>query len=188
MPHHTAYTVSMYDEKVKGNEQYEVQMEHFFAISRETCGSDFVVDYCVIPVGSVSRAHVHINSALGQYFIKGEGYYIIGYGTEDEKKYYFKPGTFIYVPRGVIHKLVNTGDVTIESITVYSVGSGEETGKYYVEPPIEEKTTDFHMNCGNLLFLIFPFAGGVSTRFLVIYESFPNERCIHPFMSFPKRL
>ena len=130
MPHHEAYIVSMYDEKVKGDEQYEVQMEHFFAISRETCGSDFVVDYCVIPVGSISRAHVHINSALGQYFIKGEGYYIIGYG---------------YVPRGVIHKLVNTGDIPIESITVYSVGSGEETGKYYTEPPIEAKSTNFHM-------------------------------------------
>ncbi|MGN1164627.1 MAG: hypothetical protein ACI4S4_07490, partial [Candidatus Ornithospirochaeta sp.] len=93
MPRHTAFIADMYDTaNVKGDEQYEVQMEHFFAISEKTCGSSFVMDYCVIPVGNVSRAHVHINTALGQYFIKGEGYYIIGYGTEDEKKYYFKPG------------------------------------------------------------------------------------------------
>lgn len=143
MAKHEAVIIDMAKQAVAGDEKYEVQMEHFFAISKETCGSDFVMDYCVIPVGNISRAHYHINSALGQYFIKGEGYYICGYGTEDEKKYYFKPGTFIYVPRGVIHKLVNTGDVPIESVVAYSVGSGEATGKYYVEMPIEEKSTGF---------------------------------------------
>lgn len=144
MPHHEAYVFDMANkDQLKGDEKYEVQMEHFFAISKDTCNSDFVMDYTVIPVGSVSRAHCHINSALGQYFIKGEGYYLCGFNTEDEKKYYFHPGVFIYVPRGVTHKLVNTGNVPIESITVYSVGSGEATGKYYVEPPIESKSTNF---------------------------------------------
>ncbi|MDD4573580.1 MAG: cupin domain-containing protein [Sphaerochaeta sp.] len=143
MPKHEAYLVDMTVDKFEGDEQYEVQMSHFFAISKETCDSDFVMDYCVIPEGRISRAHYHIHSALGQYFIKGEGYYICGYGTEDEKKYYFKPGTFIYVPAGVIHKLVNTGDCAIESVVTYSVGSGEATGKFYVEKPIEEKKTDF---------------------------------------------
>ncbi len=144
MAHHEAFVFDMTKDQVgQGDEQYEVQMSHFFAISEKSCGSSFVMDYCVIPVGRISRAHYHINSALGQYFIKGEGYYICGYGTEDEKKYYFKPGTFIYVPRGVTHKLVNTGNVAIESVVTYSVGSGEATGKYYVEPPIEEKATNF---------------------------------------------
>lgn len=142
MPKHEATIIDMTQKQVQGDEQYEVQMEHFFAIG-ENCGSEFTMDYCVIPVGSISRAHYHINSALGQYFIKGEGYYICGWGTEDEKKYYFKPGTFIYVPRGVIHKLVNTGDVPIESVVTYSVPSGEATGKYYVEKPIECKPTGF---------------------------------------------
>ena len=31
MPHHEAYIVSMYDEKVKGDEQYEVQSRWIIA-------------------------------------------------------------------------------------------------------------------------------------------------------------
>lgn len=143
MPKHNAFLFDMAQKEVQGDEKYEVQMEHFFAISEKTCGSSFVMDYCVIPVGNISRAHYHINSALAQYFIKGEGYYTCGWGTEDEKNYHFKPGTFIYVPAGVIHKLVNTGTEPIESIVCYSVGSGEATGKFYVEKPIEEKSTGF---------------------------------------------
>ena len=143
MPKHLATIIDMAEKTVKGDEKYEVQMEHFFAIGEATVGSSFTMDYCVIPTGNISRAHYHINSALAQYFIKGEGYYICGWGTEDEQKYYFKPGVFIYVPAGVIHKLVNTGDVPIESVVCYSVGSGEATGKFYVEKPIAEKATNF---------------------------------------------
>ena len=83
MPHHEAYVFDMANkDQLKGDEKYEVQMEHFFAISKDTRNSDFVMDYTVIPIGSVSRAHCHINSALSQYFIMGEGYYLCGFNKE----------------------------------------------------------------------------------------------------------
>jgi mannose-6-phosphate isomerase-like protein (cupin superfamily) len=58
----------------------------------------------------------------------------------EEESYDLVPGTFIFIPRGVIHIIENTGDEEIESIACYgNVGSGEETGKFYCEGPLAEK-------------------------------------------------
>ncbi len=140
MEKHTAKVFYMDTGEVSANKSYELQLDHHFGITRENCGSENLTMSLVrIGPGHRSRAHYHINSALAQYFISGHGRYIIGVGTGEEQVFDLRPGTFIYIPRGVIHVIENTGTEVIESIAAYSVGSGEETGKFFCEPELEKK-------------------------------------------------
>jgi len=134
--------IVMYRDDVDKNVNYEKQLSHQFGIDVTTCGSeDLVMSFVRIPPGHRSRAHYHINAALGQYFIKGRGKYFIGCGVDgEESEYDLVPGTFIYIPKGVIHIIENTGDEDIESIACYGgVSSGEATGKFFCEGPLAEK-------------------------------------------------
>jgi oxalate decarboxylase/phosphoglucose isomerase-like protein (cupin superfamily) len=134
--------IVMYRDEVEKNVHYEKQLSHQFGIDIHTCGSEsLVMSFVRIPPGHRSRAHYHIKADLGQYFIKGRGKYYIGCGVQGEEYTYdLVPGTFIFIPKGVIHIIENTGDEDIESIACYgNVGSGEETGKFYCEGPLVEK-------------------------------------------------
>lgn len=138
MGKHCAKTVRLFENEVKVDSDYEVQLEHSFGVSKESCGSEgLTMSFVRIKPGHRGRAHYHINAELAQYFIKGKGRYIIGYGTDEQEDYEFGPGTFIYVPRGVIHVIENTGDEDIESIAAYNCCSGEATGKFYCEMPLD---------------------------------------------------
>lgn len=127
-----------YREAVDKNLTYEKQLEHQFGIEKDTCNSESLsMSFVRIPPGSRSRAHYHINAELGQYFIKGKGKYHIGCGVSGEEAAYdLVPGTFIHIPRGVIHVIENTGDEDLESVVCYPVNSGEATGKVYSEGPL----------------------------------------------------
>ncbi len=138
MEKHWAKVISIPMGEVDPNTEYEKQLEHNFGICKETCGSEnLCMSFVRIKPGKRSRAHYHIYGDLAQYFIKGHGVYIIGYGTEDEVTYELNPGTFIYIPRGVIHVIKNTGTEDMESITAYNCASGDATGKFFCEPPLE---------------------------------------------------
>jgi len=138
MGKHRAKVIRLYENDVEVNKTYEVKLEHSFGVSKDSCGSESItMSFVRIKPGHRSRAHYHINAELAQYFIKGKGRYIIGYGTEDEEVYEFGPGTFIYIPRGVIHVIENTGDEDIESIAAYNCNSGEATGKFFCEMPLK---------------------------------------------------
>ena len=138
MEKHRAKIIRMDTDQLEVDRTYERQLDHHFGVSNESCGSENItMSFVRIKPGHRSRAHYHINSELAQYFIKGKGRYIIGYGTEDEKDFPLGPGTFIYIPRGVIHVIENTGEEDIESIVAYSCCSGEATGKFFAEKPLE---------------------------------------------------
>ena len=91
-----------------------------------------------IKPGHKARAHFHLNSELGQYIIKGRGKYHFYPGVEgEEESYDIYPGCFIYVPKGCIHVIENTGDEDIESIAAYGeANTGQATLKIYTESPI----------------------------------------------------
>ena len=137
MARHKAKLLRLQTE-VAATKDYEKQLDHHFGISKESCGSENItMSFVRIAPGHRSRAHYHINGELAQYFIKGKGRYIVGYGTEDEEVHEFGPGCFIYIPRGVIHVIENTGTEDIESIAAYPCPSGEATGKFFCEMPLE---------------------------------------------------
>lgn len=139
MKKHWAKIVCLNTDELEPDRNYEKQLDHHFGISRESCGSEHLtMSFVRIKPGHRSRAHYHINSELAQYFIKGTGRYTVGYGTEDEEEFPLKPGTFIYIPRGVIHVIENTGQEDIESVAAYSCCNGEATGKFFSEMPLEE--------------------------------------------------
>ena len=140
MERHTAKVIYMDSGELPANKDYEVQLDHHFGISKDSCGSEHItMSFVRQKPGNRSRAHYHINSELAQYFIKGTGRYIVGVGTEDEQEFALRPGTFIYIPRGVIHVIENTGDCDLESVAAYSCNSGDATGKFFSEMPLPPK-------------------------------------------------
>lgn len=126
-------------DKVETNTHYEVQLKHQFGVNAETCNSESIsMTFVRIPPGHRARAHIHMNAELAQYIIKGRGKYCFNTGiTGEEEEYDIYPGCFIYVPRGCIHVIKNTGDEDIESVAAYNANSGPATGKIFVEGALE---------------------------------------------------
>lgn len=131
----------LYLDEVDPNQHYELQIEHHFGIDKDSCNSEQLTMSLVrIAPGNRARAHYHVNAELGMYIIQGTGKQYFGYGVEGEEEVHdIRPGTFIYVPRGVIHVIENTGTEDIVQVTAYgTANSGEATGKYFSESPIKE--------------------------------------------------
>ena len=125
---------------VESDRVYEKQLDHHFGINKMTCDSESLsMTFVRIKPGHKARAHFHLNSELGQYIIKGKGKYHFYPGVEgEEESYDIYPGCFIYVPKGCIHVIENTGDEDIESIAAYGeANTGQATLKIYAESPIE---------------------------------------------------
>jgi len=125
---------------VESDRVYEKQLDHHFGINKMTCDSESLsMTFVRIKSGHKARAHFHLNSELGQYIIKGKGKYHFYPGVEgEEESYDIYPGCFIYVPKGCIHVIENTGDEDIESIAAYGeANTGQATLKIYTESPIE---------------------------------------------------
>ena len=67
-----------------------------------------------------SKAHSH-DEEHGFYILEGEAKIEL-----DEKHYQVGPGTAIFVPAGVTHKLVCSGDVPVRYIVVYAPPGPEQ--------------------------------------------------------------
>ena len=127
-------------DKVDVDRIYEEQLDHHFGINKFTCGSESLsMSFVRIKPGKKARAHFHLNSELGQYIIKGRGKYHFYPGVEGEAESHdIYPGCFIYVPKGCIHVIENTGDEDIESIAAYGeANTGNATLKIFTESPLE---------------------------------------------------
>ena len=92
--------------------------------------------YNMIPPGARNQRHYHVNTAAGQHVVKGRLRMFIG-PDHDMKEIDVEEGDFVYVPRGEIHGLMNLSDTEpAELVATYcDVGSVEESGTIYVEPP-----------------------------------------------------
>lgn len=125
---------------VEADKLYERQLDHHFGINKFSCGSERItMSFVYIRPKHRARAHFHLNADLAQYIIKGRGKYHFYPGVKgQEESHDIYPGTFIFVPRGCVHIIENTGEEPIESIAAYNeVGSGDDTLKVYTESPID---------------------------------------------------
>jgi len=69
----------------------------------------------VTAVGSQIPEHAHESSEEGMYIVSGQGRLITEEGKEE-----LRAGMAIYMPPGVKHSILNTGDEELKLIWVYS--------------------------------------------------------------------
>jgi quercetin dioxygenase-like cupin family protein len=81
------------------------------------------ISFCTesIVAGDRIRVHKHLNEDEFVFIHKGEGTF-----TLDEQHIQIKPGTIVFVPRGVWHGLENSGKETIVMVFGYSPSGLEE--------------------------------------------------------------
>jgi len=78
----------------------------FKVVDRELVNSEFMVaGLTIFEPGESSSLHNHPESEEINYIVRGSGK-VLSDGEEEE----FGPNSFIFIPKGVFHRHVNTGD------------------------------------------------------------------------------
>ena len=78
----------------------------FKIVDRELVNSEFMVaGLTIFEPGESSSLHNHPESEEINYIVRGSGK-VLSDGEEEE----FGPNSFIFIPKGVFHRHVNTGD------------------------------------------------------------------------------
>ncbi len=138
----TAGVVVVKGSDVKAETGYEATMPHGFGIGTQTGSPRLNVHTAYLEPGQATRAHFHLHSDGACYVLEGQ-ITLVTY-TENYEKLEQKvaAGDFIYIPRGVIHKFINTStSERFANIGIYNDGvyadDGTPLGKFYVEPPLD---------------------------------------------------
>ena len=85
-------------------------------LSEATVGArGFSMGQNVTAVGSQIPEHAHESSEEGMYIVSGQGRLITEEGEEE-----LRAGMAIYMPPGVKHSILNTGDEELKLVWVYS--------------------------------------------------------------------
>ncbi|NVK62791.1 MAG: cupin domain-containing protein [Rhodobacteraceae bacterium] len=84
-------------------------------ISRETSGALGICMHVLrIPPGGRARAHMHESHETAIYVIEGSA--VMYWGPELENMMETTAGDLVYIPAGVPHLPINTGDVEVVSV------------------------------------------------------------------------
>jgi quercetin dioxygenase-like cupin family protein len=83
-------------------------------------GAAITAGHVMIYPGQHNPLHYHPNADEVLHLIEGELEHRIG-----EERFRLSPGSTIYVPRGVWHNAVNTGNVTARMLVTYPTGHRE---------------------------------------------------------------
>lgn len=118
---------------------YEPPLTVSDGINKKTVeNARLLMGYAFIPPSGRNRRHYHVHTDAAGYVLKGRVRMILG---PDHDKYEVdaETGDFFYYPRGEVHGLLNLSNTEpVELISTYnSVGSKEEAGTVFVEPPWE---------------------------------------------------
>jgi uncharacterized RmlC-like cupin family protein len=109
-----------------------------FGVNKKTVeNSPITVARSVIPPGGRNQRHYHVNTCAAGFILKGR--IRVFYGPDHDQKHVDgEAGDFFYFPKGEIHGQMNLSDTEpAELIACQMVGSKEETGTVFVEPPWE---------------------------------------------------
>lgn len=112
-------TIIQLDEKNKNTEK-NIEVVKLHSVE-ETTGF-------LIWVEDTVRPHYHAKHNETLYFISGEGYFYIG-----GKKHWVKPGSFVSIPKTVVHAFKTTSEEPVKAI---SIQAPEFLGKdrIFIEP------------------------------------------------------
>jgi uncharacterized RmlC-like cupin family protein len=120
---------------VNADTAYEPTMEHRFGID-SSCGStELNMHTAYLEPGAATRAHFHVKSDAGIFILEGEGTWLMRDQNNVTQEIVSRPGDYVFIPRGVIHKVVNRSPhQRFALVAAYNnAGTGEDTLKFYVE-------------------------------------------------------
>ena len=128
---------------IKGNNlekvlDYEPPYVIGFGVDKNTVeNSPILVARAVIPPGGRNQRHYHVNTCAAGFVLKGR--IRVFYGPDHDQKHVDgEEGDFFYFPKGEIHGQMNLSDTEpAELIACQMVGSKEDAGTIFVEPPWE---------------------------------------------------
>jgi quercetin dioxygenase-like cupin family protein len=86
----------------------------FSVTGEETGGAYAILEYIAAP-GSGSPFHVHHNEDESFYIVAGTMTFQLG-----ESKVEAAPGSFVFIPRGLVHAFVNKGSEGVRSLVILS--------------------------------------------------------------------
>lgn len=92
----------------------------FKAVSADTHGAYSLGEFVLPPAGTV-LPHLHRENEEAFYVIEGEFTVDVG-----EEKVIARPGCFILIPRGTVHRLHNAGTTPARLVMVISPGGMEQ--------------------------------------------------------------
>jgi len=124
------------------NTTFEPPCSIFYGVCNETVGSvNMVMGRTTSGPDMMNQRHYHINCNVGQYRINGHDKILVGPNHAVEELE-VAPGDFVYIPKGEIHGAVGTGE-NCELIFCYAgIGSKEESGTIFIEPPHDDAGSD----------------------------------------------
>lgn len=100
-----------------GLEEAGFRRKVFRAVDAELCGSEvFVAGITVFPPGEASSLHSHGGSEELDVVLAGRGEVVDGAGRRQS----FGPHDMIFIPRGVEHQHVNTGEEPLVLLWCYA--------------------------------------------------------------------
>jgi uncharacterized RmlC-like cupin family protein len=83
-------------------------LSYFAGVSRESVGARGICMHLLtIPPGGRAKAHLHQGHETAIYVLSGEGEMWYGEGLRERSS--FRAGDFVYIPAGVPHLPVNSG-------------------------------------------------------------------------------
>lgn len=119
------------------DKKYEPPCNIFFGICKDTVkDTKLVMGLTRSGPHMRNRRHYHANCDVGQYKIEGHDRLIIGPDTEQQIIDY-GPGDFCFIPKGEIHGAMGIGESNELIFCYVGVGSLEEAGTVFIEPPSE---------------------------------------------------
>ena len=93
----------------------------------------------VIPPGARNQRHFHTNCDAGMHILKGRLKMFFG-PDYDLAEGIAEEGDFVFVPKGIIHGMMNLSDAEpAEIVACYGNGVGhkKDAGTVYMEPPMD---------------------------------------------------
>ena len=120
----------------------------YLATGKETNGMYFALE-ATVPPGAGPPPHIQSNEEEGFYVIEGTVTF-----WPDGDKVVAGPGTFVHVPRGVVHNFRNDGDDPVRMIIWFSPAGIEEMFSRMANDP------ERYVEIGAEFGVTFPGSGG----------------------------
>ncbi len=128
-------------QKLRPGESYDGKQgfSYFQGIARETTGAQGICMHLLrIPPGGRAKAHLHADHETAIYVL--EGHAIMYWGDQLQHLMETNAGDLIYIPAGVPHLPINTGDT--EAVAILSRTDPHEQESVVLRPDLEDLVPD----------------------------------------------
>ncbi len=107
----------------------------FYALGEETGGAFTLFEEATAP-GDSALPHLHHEEDQAFYVLQGEHEFVC-----DGRTFGAEAGSFVYVPRGVVHSFANVGETDGRLLIFSTPAGGTESFFFEVGEPAEDETS-----------------------------------------------